>query len=250
MSERGLFITFESIDGVGKTTQYKILVETLKAADYEVFATKEPGDKNSGSSVGVGIRNLVFKNPTTLNMSPGVADLLFLADHIQTTGDVVNSLKAGKIVISDRYADSQFAYGSAKSKACPSWGLDLFAQHYGPVPDVLLFLKAVGPTEDPDDISWALERGKARSGDEAGKQEGKAWNNVVEQKAIQDKYLEYLSDQDHVAIIPVYKETTQEKLSEKIWEVVSIALQYGNYSDKPINYDNPYSDRLTPDYGS
>ena len=68
--KRGFFISFESIDGLGKTTQAKKLVENLDQSGYDVLLTKEPGDRNTGSNVGAGVRNLVFKDPTTLKMRP------------------------------------------------------------------------------------------------------------------------------------------------------------------------------------
>jgi dTMP kinase len=140
--KRGFFISFESIDGLGKTTQAKKLVENLDQSGYDVLLTKEPGDRNTGSNVGAGVRNLVFKDPTTLKMRPGVADLLFLADHIQTAGDIEEAVNAGKIVVSDRYADSQWAYNASTTKNCPQWVMDLFGQQYGIIPDMTVLLVA------------------------------------------------------------------------------------------------------------
>jgi dTMP kinase len=89
---RGFFISFESIDGVGKSTQVGLLTQTLQARDYIVVNTKEPGDARSGSLIGSGVRSLLFTDPTTHAMHPGVADMLFLADHIQNAGDIANAV--------------------------------------------------------------------------------------------------------------------------------------------------------------
>jgi dTMP kinase len=237
--ERGFFISFESIDGLGKTTQAKKLVDNLGQSGYDVLLTKEPGDRNTGSNVGAGVRNLVFKDPTTLKMRPGVADLLFLADHIQTAGDIAEAVEAGKVVVSDRYADSQWAYNASASKNCPQWVMDLFGQQYGIVPDMTVLMIArgkqilvpdhanldttgeisiAGPMRE--DISWALARGKARQGAEAGKQDGKAWNNVEDQRRIQDAYLRYLQHLPRTFIIDVWKDSTVEELAQSVLSVV------------------------------
>lgn len=233
--ERGFFISFESIDGLGKTTQAKKLVENLDQSGYDVLLTKEPGDRNTGSNVGAGVRNLVFKDPTTLKMRPGVADLLFLADHIQTAGDIEEAVSAGRIVVSDRYADSQWAYNASTSKNCPQWVMDLFEQQYGIIPDMTVLLVArgkqvlipdhanldttgeisiAGPLRE--DISWALARGKTRQGSEAGKQDGKAWNNVEDQRRIQDAYLHYLQALPRTFIVDVWDHMTPGDLSVPI----------------------------------
>ena len=233
--ECGFFISFESIDGLGKTTQVKKLVENLDAFGYDVLLTKEPGDWNTGSNVGAGVRNLVFKDPTTLKMRPGVADLLFLADHIQTAGDIAEAVGAGRIVVSDRYADSQWAYNASTSKNCPQWVMDLFEQQYGIIPDMTVLLIArgkqilipdhanldttgeisiAGPLRE--DISWALARGKARQGSEAGKQDGKAWNNIEDQRRIQDAYLRYLQNLPRTFIVDVWDHMTPSDLSVPI----------------------------------
>jgi len=233
--KRGFFISFESIDGLGKTTQAKKLVENLDQSGYDVLLTKEPGDRNTGSNVGAGVRNLVFKDPTTLKMRPGVADLLFLADHIQTAGYIEEAVSAGRIVVSDRYADSQWAYNASTSKNCPQWVMDLFEQQYGIIPDMTVLLIArgkqvlvpshanldssgeisiAGPMRE--DISWALARGKARQGSEAGKQDGKAWNNVEDQRRIQDAYLHYLQALPRTFIVDVWDHMTPGDLSMPI----------------------------------
>ena len=216
--ERGFFISFESIDGLGKTTQAKKLVENLDQSGYDVLLTKE-----------------VFKDPTTLKMRPGVADLLFLADHIQTAGDIEEAVSAGRIVVSDRYADSQWACNASTSKNCPQWVMDLFEQQYGIIPDMTVLLIArgkqvlvpshanldssgeisiAGPMRE--DISWALARGKARQGSEAGKQDGKAWNNVEDQRRIQDAYLHYLQALPRTFIVDVWDHMTPGDLSVPI----------------------------------
>ena len=102
----GLFITFEGIDGSGKSTQSEILASTLSAQGHNIVKTREPG-----GSVGAElIRNLLVSGDTD-RWSPETEILLFTAarrDHMEKT--IQPALDAGKIVICDRYADSTRVY--------------------------------------------------------------------------------------------------------------------------------------------
>lgn len=242
MSKRGFFISFESIDGLGKTTQVNELVKSLRAEGHDIFQTKEPGDANYGSNVGAGVRQLCFVNPTTLKMRPGVADCLFLADHIQTAGDIRQAVDEGKIAITDRYADSQWAYAASENKKCPQWTLDAYQLNYGIVPNLTILLVARGryveasdshtrhKTRIVEDISWVLTRAKSRKGLEAGKQEGKAWNTVEDQRKIQEAYLNALQDQPRTVIVDVWEDTSVATIAATILAQVHyrIALTVSN----------------------
>lgn len=219
MSNTGRFITFESIDGLGKTTQVDMLQDRMLSDGLRVYRTKEPGDAVHGSGVGRGVRHLVFNDPTTLNMVPGVADLLFLADHIQNSHDVQQHLNLGEIVICDRYADSQFAYSASSSKKTPAWTNALFGEHYGTQPDLTFLLMARGPGSpmDKEDISWALGRARARAGAEAGKQAGKLWDSVEEQRVIQEAYLDDLCRFHHVRVINVWETSSRDDVARQVW---------------------------------
>ncbi|MEM8524370.1 MAG: dTMP kinase [Bacteroidota bacterium] len=109
-SERGKFIVFEGIDGSGKTTQINRLVEYLEAKGTSVHATKEPTDRPIGKM----IRQVLNKE---LKMSEKTMAALFLADrldHIQNEEDgMLNLIKQGTTVVSDRYYLSSYAYHSA-----------------------------------------------------------------------------------------------------------------------------------------
>jgi dTMP kinase len=241
---KGLFITFESIDGLGKTTQVELLTKRLVDLGDDLYITKEPGDAKAGSNLGGGIRQIVFGYPSTKNLRPGVADLLFLADHVQNAGDVADALAQGKTVISDRYADSQFAYAASQSKQAPPWALDLYAQHFGVVPDITLLLVARGEryrTFDPEypqmpfeEIGWALKRANARRGVEAGKQDGKAWNDVDQQRKIQNAYIRNLASEPRTRVIPVWEGDSVEVVADKIWEAVRWTVEYRAVFGGPV----------------
>ncbi|MBY6139342.1 dTMP kinase [Leisingera daeponensis] len=103
---RGLFITFEGIDGSGKSTQCRLLAEALQAEGRDVVLTREPG----GSPGAEEIRRLVLEGDPD-RWSAETELLLFMAarrDHLERT--IEPALAAGKVVICDRFADSTRMY--------------------------------------------------------------------------------------------------------------------------------------------
>ncbi len=106
MSRSGLFISFEGIDGSGKSTQARLLTDHLRGQGREVVLTREPG----GSPGAEEIRKLVLEGAPD-RWSPETELLLFTAarrDHLERV--IRPALKAGKVVICDRFADSTRAY--------------------------------------------------------------------------------------------------------------------------------------------
>ena len=106
MITKGCFITFEGIDGSGKSTQARLLADHLKAQGREVVLTREPG----GSAGAEEIRALVLQGEPD-RWSAETEILLFTAarrDHLERT--ILPAIKAGKVVICDRFADSTRMY--------------------------------------------------------------------------------------------------------------------------------------------
>ena len=106
MNRSGLFISFEGIDGSGKSTQAHLLADKLRGAGHEVVLTREPG----GSPGAEEIRALVLQGDPD-RWSAETEILLFTAarrDHLERT--INPALASGKIVICDRFADSTRMY--------------------------------------------------------------------------------------------------------------------------------------------
>ena len=102
----GIFITFEGLDGCGKSTQLLRLHDALSERGIGVLATREPG----GTKIGESIRSLLLDSRTAGLSSLAELGLMF-ADRAQHVKEVIEpALAAGKIVLCDRYTDSTEAY--------------------------------------------------------------------------------------------------------------------------------------------
>ena len=103
-----MFITFEGIDGVGKSTQLNLLQQWLEGRGHEVVRTLEPG----GTELGQEIRHLLLHRKG--DVSPRSEALLYAADRAHHVATKIRpALDAGKVVLSDRYFDSSVAYQGA-----------------------------------------------------------------------------------------------------------------------------------------
>lgn len=105
--QRGLFITFEGGDGAGKSTHLEFVRDTLAARGVDVLLTREPG----GTPLGQVLRRLLLESGAGDAVSPVTELLLMAADRAEHVARVIRpALEAGKVVVSDRYADSSVAY--------------------------------------------------------------------------------------------------------------------------------------------
>lgn len=99
------FVTFEGIDGSGKSTISKLVAEKLQTAGYDIVWTYEPTDSAIGKYVQESIR---------AQSDPFVTSFTFIADRIQHCKLIQHWLDEGKIVLCDRYTESTYAYQAAQ----------------------------------------------------------------------------------------------------------------------------------------
>lgn len=104
-NKKGLFITFEGIDGCGKTTQIELLDKYLKEKNYSTVKTFEPG----GCEIGKNLRQILLHYDGYVS---DIAELLiFLADRAQHSETIIlKNINENKVVLCDRYTDSTVAY--------------------------------------------------------------------------------------------------------------------------------------------
>jgi dTMP kinase len=101
----GFFFAFEGGEGTGKTTQLKVLADTLAGRGYDVVLTHEPGD----TVVGARLRELLLDPATAITAQTEA--LLYAADRAEHVAHVVSpALARGAVVITDRYMDSSISY--------------------------------------------------------------------------------------------------------------------------------------------
>lgn len=99
-----MFVTFEGLDGSGKTTQAELLRQRLEEEGEEVVLTREPG----GTELGERIRDLLLHGG---HVSPWAEALLYAASRAQHVEEVIRpALERGAVVVCDRYVDSSVAY--------------------------------------------------------------------------------------------------------------------------------------------
>ncbi len=105
-TERGLFVTFEGLDGSGKTTQMRLLAGRLREQGETVVETAEPG----GTRIGGEIRRILLDRANH-NLGSTAEMLLYFAARAQNVDEILEpALAAGQTVLCDRWTDSTYAY--------------------------------------------------------------------------------------------------------------------------------------------
>ena len=134
---KNYFITFEGIDGSGKSTQANLLIDRLSSLNIENLFLREPG----GTTISEEIRTVLLNNRKD-EMSSRTEALLMCASRAQLTKDIIiPEMKAGKWIIADRFADSTLAYQGGGRGIDLDWLIRLneFAT-YGIEPDLTFYI--------------------------------------------------------------------------------------------------------------
>ncbi len=150
---RGFFLTFEGLDGSGKSTQLRRLAEWLEAeCGEEIVVTRQPG----GTRIGDRIRKLLLDSRTE-NLAPRAELGLMFSDRAQCIAEVIQpALALGKIVLCDRYTDSTEAYQGGGRELGSEVVLELHRAMCGGLqPDLTLMLLP--------DFDRSLERARRRN---------------------------------------------------------------------------------------
>jgi dTMP kinase len=197
MKERGAFICIEGLDGCGKTTQTKLLVERLNVKGYRALRTAEP----STGKIGVFLKEYCLHGKT--RVSSIVETLLFAADrfeHLQN--EVIPALRERKIVVSDRYIYSSLAYQGAT-------GLDLRwiekANEHARCPDLAIFVDVA--------LETAMQRLKAKKS---------LMENFQNLSKVRDIYMKFVAKKE---LIRIDGNKSKEEASAAIFEVVQVFLE-------------------------
>ena len=182
---RGCFITFEGIDGCGKSTQIQYLTDYLKEKDIDFLLLREPG----GTVIGENIRTILLDKKNT-GMTDMTELLLFEAARAQIVAEVIiPAVESGKVVICDRFFDSTAAYqGYAKNMGSQVVDMLNGLAAGGFEPDITFFLDI--------SVEEALSRRSARGEEDRIEKLG-----IEFQKKVREGYLELAGTKSRIVKI-------------------------------------------------
>src|ERR1700722_1732404 len=160
LMRRGKFITFEGLDGTGKSTQLRKLAGVLRAAGNKVVETREPG----GTATGEKIRKVLLDSATA-GLSPLAEMALMFASRAQHIAEVIEpAMAAGSVVLCDRFTDSTEAYQGYGRKLGSEAVLELHRVLCGNLqPDLTILMES----------NLGLSLGRARSRNQRVSKDGK-----------------------------------------------------------------------------
>jgi dTMP kinase len=217
-SQRGLFITFEGLDGCGKSTQSERLAAELREKGLRVVVTREPG----GTATGEKIRQILLDTRTS-GLTPMAELALMFASRAQHIGEVIKPvLESDQIVICDRFTDSSEAYQGGGRKLGSKPILELHHVLCGDLkPDVTILMDS--------DVAASVERARRRN--QARSKSEAADENRFEQESraffgrVRSAYLE-IAKREPDRVFLVDARGTPDQTHTKILEIISRKLTH------------------------
>ena len=198
-----MFITFEGIEGSGKSTQIQLLKEFFEKKAQKAFFTKEPGS----SEVGKKIRSVLLNKENKI--FPQTEIFLIFADRVQHVQEIIKpNINEGKIVISDRYYDSSIAYQGQREGVDKTEIYELINMLDLPTPDITFLLDL------PVDIG--LKRAKNRASLDRFESEEISFHEGVRQN-----YLD-LQEQNLERIVKIDALQTPDEIFSNILKKIKI----------------------------
>ena len=206
-SRKGTFISFEGIDGSGKSTQIKRLFDSLVSNNIDAILVREPG----GTQIGEKIRSILLEKDY-VGMPPVTELLLYEAARAQIVAEVIiPSLSEGKTVICDRFFDSSLAYlGYARGLSLESVDFLNHLSTGGVEPDVTFLL-------DIEPEKAALRMRNRQAGNDRLEDEG-----LYFMKKVRDGYIDMTKKYDRIVIIDANAsvDRVSVQIEQKVWEVL------------------------------
>lgn len=217
---RGFFITFEGLDGSGKTTQLRLLAASLEAQGHTVVTLRQPG----GTALGDRIRSILLdsRSENTLGaIAPLTEMALMFADRAQAIHEVIlPALAAGSIVLCDRYTDSSEAYQGAGRGLGSQRILEMHAAACDNLqPDLTILLLP--------SLEASLKRARRRN-QRHTKKKGADENRFESEpddfyRRIHAKYEEIAAREPH-RVFPIREDASIDQIQTRIREVVATRL--------------------------
>jgi len=211
---KGIFITFEGIEGCGKTTQVKLLSIRLRSHGIPVLATREPG----GTTIGKSIRRILLDAGNTA-ISPKTELLLYAADRAQHLQEVIcPGLMEGKWVLCDRFMDATEAYqGRARGQDPELIRLINNIVVQGTKPDLTLLLDLP--------VEIGLERALRRNSiSEVGNQDRFEKEHLSFHRNVRKAYLD-LAKREKERFALIHADAPEEVVGEAIFQAVEPLLK-------------------------
>jgi dTMP kinase len=205
----GIFITFEGIDGSGKTTQLRLLADRLRNAGRSVVEAVEPG----GTEIGRQIRAIVLDGRNT-QLTPRAELLLYFASRAQNVEEVIRpALAAGHIVLCDRFTDSTLVYqGYGRGLGAEV----VLALHQiacqGLQPDLTVFVDI--------DLDESLARARGRNVTSSSSETRLDDESREFHQRVRDAYLDLAAREAHRFIV-IDGAAGVDEVAERVWKEVA-----------------------------